>query len=65
MSRIGKKPVIIPEGVQVDVKDEDRLVIVKGPKGQLEYKRPEGVIVKKDENKILVNISDDIYKNLW
>lgn len=35
MSRIGKKPVALPAGVEVKV-DENNLVIVKGPKGQLE-----------------------------
>ncbi len=33
MSRIGKKPIPIPAGVQVDVKDSS--VMVKGPKGEL------------------------------
>jgi ribosomal protein L6P/L9E len=32
MSRIGKKPVIIPEGVQVEIKEDERLIKVKGPK---------------------------------
>ena len=35
MSRIGKKPVALPAGVEVKV-DENNLVTVKGPKGQLE-----------------------------
>ena len=34
MSRIGKKPIEIPSGV--DVKIEGNLVKVKGPKGNLE-----------------------------
>ncbi|MDQ2858418.1 MAG: 50S ribosomal protein L6, partial [Candidatus Eremiobacteraeota bacterium] len=34
MSRIGKLPVAIPDAVSVDV--SDRLVRVKGPKGELE-----------------------------
>ena len=33
MSRIGKKPIEIPSGVTIDVKDN--LVTVKGPKGEL------------------------------
>ncbi|RME22676.1 MAG: 50S ribosomal protein L6 [Deltaproteobacteria bacterium] len=35
MSRIGKKPVAIPSGVEVKL--EGRKVMVKGPKGSLEY----------------------------
>lgn len=34
MSRIGKKPVIVPNGVTVSV-GKDNLVTVKGPKGEL------------------------------
>ena len=35
MSRIGKKPVAIPAGVEVKV-DDNNLVTVKGPKGELQ-----------------------------
>jgi len=33
MSRVGKKPIIIPQGTEVKV--EDQKVLVKGPKGEL------------------------------
>ena len=33
MSRIGKQPILIPEGVNIDVKES--LVTVKGPKGSM------------------------------
>ena len=40
MSRIGKKPVSVPAGVNVAV--HDHVVTVEGPKGKLEYAyRPE------------------------
>ena len=35
MSRIGKLPVTIPEGIQVELKGAD--VLVKGPKGELKH----------------------------
>ena len=35
MSRIGKKPIVVPAGVEVTV-DDNNLVTVKGPKGQLQ-----------------------------
>jgi len=37
MSRIGKKPVEIPAGVEVNV-DKDNVIRVKGPKGELNEK---------------------------
>ena len=35
MSRIGRQPVVIPEGVTVTI-EENNKVTVKGPKGTLE-----------------------------
>lgn len=37
MSRIGKKPISIPQGVTIDISDEN-VVTVKGPKGELTQK---------------------------
>lgn len=52
MSRIGKQPITIPEGVEVKV-DGD-LVTVKGPKGELRNQlRPEIKIEIKDKEIIL------------
>ena len=40
MSRIGKKPILIPEDVEVKI--SDNMVVVKGPKGELQREvRPE------------------------
>ena len=41
MSRIGKKPIPVPKGVEVKLKDG--AVDVKGPKGQLRQPLPPGV----------------------
>ncbi len=50
MSRIGRKPVPIIDGVEINV--ADRLISVKGPKGQLEFKhRPEVSVSVDDEDK--------------
>jgi large subunit ribosomal protein L6 len=44
MSRIGKKPVSVPPGVQVSV--DDAVVTVEGPKGKLTYThRPEVQVI--------------------
>ncbi len=42
-SRIGKKPVQLPKGVQVELKQ--RQLSVKGPKGALEREVPDGVLI--------------------
>ena len=34
MSRIGKKPVVVPQGVTITV-GKDNVITVKGPKGEL------------------------------
>ncbi len=52
MSRIGKKPIDIPKGV--DIKIEDTIVNVKGPKGELSSGFPAGVRVVVDEGKVVV-----------
>jgi large subunit ribosomal protein L6 len=44
MSRIGKKPVAIPKGVDVTL--EGRAITVKGPKGLLRRELPSGVEVQ-------------------
>jgi large subunit ribosomal protein L6 len=50
MSRIGKKPVNIPSGVQVTLKDKK--LTVKGPKGELSRVVPDLVDVKVDKTAI-------------
>ena len=42
MSRIGKNPVTIPSGVTLTQKD--RTITAKGPKGELSFTLPEGVV---------------------
>lgn len=50
MSRVGKKPVLIPQGVEVKI--EGSKVTVKGPKGEiLKEFRPE-IKIEKKENEI-------------
>ena len=57
MSRIGKLPIVLPEGVSVKVKDG--VVSVEGPKGKLvqDY-RPE-VEIKVSKGTVLVNRTED------
>ena len=53
MSRIGKLPVAIPSGVTVTV-GKDNLVVVKGPKGELQQQVNPDIIIKIEENQLIV-----------
>ena len=58
MSRIGLKPVQLPSGVEVDVK-ENNLITVKGPKGSLSQKvSPEIKVVVEDGSIVFSRESD-------
>ncbi len=61
MSRVGKQPISIPEGV--DIKVEDRKVKVKGKKGELETIIPRGVSVKVNDGKIIVSVESGLKEN--
>lgn len=57
MSRIGKLPVAIPSGVQIEL--EGTTVKVKGPKGTMQYTYSELVEVKKENEQLIVTRSSD------
>ena len=48
MSRIGNKPIVIPEDVTVNISD-DNLITVKGPKGELEQQIDADLEVKLED----------------
>lgn len=53
MSRIGLKPIEVPQGVDVKI-DEKNFVVVKGPKGQLEQQLSKDMEIKIEEN--IINV---------
>ncbi|ADG81197.1 50S ribosomal protein L6 [Thermincola potens] len=57
MSRIGKQPVIIPQGVEVKV--DGNVVTVKGPKGQLVKEFHKDMLITVEDNKIVVQRPSD------
>ncbi|MDQ1494852.1 MAG: large subunit ribosomal protein [Actinomycetota bacterium] len=58
MSRIGRLPIPVPSGVDVDI--SDRLVTVKGPKGTLTHMLAEPIAIQKgDDGSLLVTRPDD------
>jgi len=63
MSRIGKQPVPVPDGVTVAL--QDRTVRVEGPLGRLQWEHPFGVTVTIDEEarQVRVERPDDQRRN--
>lgn len=61
MSRIGKKPVDIPSGVNVTLLNYT--IKIKGPKGELQWEFPFGTKVKVEDNKVVVERADDTKRN--
>lgn len=60
MSRIGKKPITVPAGVEV--KFDGHTVTVKGPKGTLTRKLNEEIDFKMEGNEIIVSRPNDEIK---
>ncbi|NLW90605.1 MAG: 50S ribosomal protein L6 [Syntrophomonadaceae bacterium] len=57
MSRIGRKPISLPAGVEVTVVDQT--VTVKGPKGALSQTIPSRITVVKEDGQLLVQRPSD------
>jgi len=58
MSRIGKKPIAVPKGVQVTI-DEGNQVTVKGPKGALTQQLHPDMIITQENGTLTVNRPSD------
>jgi len=66
MSRIGKKPILIPE--KVGVKISNHLVVVSGPKGELKRNVHSLIKIEVKDKEIVLNIKnedDKLEKSLW
>lgn len=61
MSRIGRKPISIPSGVEVKVHNSQ--VIVKGPLGQLEWALTPGIQAQVENSTVSLTRSDDTVKS--
>ena len=62
MSRIGKKPITIPAGVEVTL--DNNTITVKGPKGTLTRELNPNVQVKVEGTEIICSVEDSKYDNL-
>lgn len=58
MSRIGRKAIAVPASVNVNI-DADKVITVKGPKGELQYKINPEITVVIEGNEIKVSRSSD------
>lgn len=61
MSRIGNKPVTIPSGVTLDLKENT--VVVKGPKGELSYTFNPAITLEENEGVVVFKRPDDSKEN--
>jgi large subunit ribosomal protein L6 len=57
MSRVGKKPIAIPQGVKVNIADD--VVSVQGPKGKLDTRLPEGIRFEQQDGHLQALRQDD------
>ena len=57
MSRIGKAPILVPNGVEVGISGKS--IEVKGPKGSLDFEVPGSISVRQDDDQIYVERPDD------
>lgn len=55
MSRIGKQPISIPDGVTVEI--QDRVVSVKGPKGELTFTHHPTIAVELNDKELTCTIA--------
>lgn len=56
MSKIGKLPIDITQGVTVQIGQNE--VKVAGPKGEQQFRIPRGILVKQEDTRLLVSMED-------
>lgn len=61
MSRIGKLPIKLPEGVSLEI--ERSTVSVKGPKGELEKKYPRELMIEEKDGVLTVSVKKETPKS--
>ena len=57
MSRVAKKPIALPKGVEFNIQSEN--VSVKGPKGTLSIAKPNGIEVKVEDGNAQLSANDE------
>jgi len=66
MSRIGKQPITIPEGTEIEIK-EDNTVIIRGKKGEIQEKVSPEILVEEKEGRLYIKPkrNENKVKALW
>lgn len=59
MSRMGRKPVPIPDGVKVHIDGDTNTVVVEGPKGRLEQRFHPDMHIRLDDGQVVVERPSD------
>jgi large subunit ribosomal protein L6 len=57
MSKIGKQPIILPEGVKVEISGQE--LSITGPKGNLKRVLPKGVEVSQKDDSLILGIKSE------
>lgn len=57
MSRLAKRPVLIPSGV--DVQMNGNTISFKGPKGTISREFPQGLSIEKNESQLMISMASD------
>ena len=65
MSRIGKMPVVIPQGVTVEI--EGQLITIKGPKGELSQTIESEIGVSQQDDRLIVEVKQQTKRSaaMW
>lgn len=53
MSRIAKKPIIVPKNVKIII--NNKVILIEGPKGKLSLSVPDRIALEQKEEKVFVN----------
>ncbi len=56
MSRVAKKPIVLPKGVEAKI--DGKVISVKGPKGQLQHILPETISVEQVDGALQIAINE-------
>jgi large subunit ribosomal protein L6 len=52
MSRIGRKPIPVPKGVEITI--DGQIIKIKGPKGELQHTLSEPIVAEREDDQLVV-----------